>query len=332
MMASFSVLIPSLLLLSLSAIAITITIPPPDTDAGNSLSGDAHFISDETALQHIQPTPSNFNLITQTTSFNSSSITSLSTNFTFQIRNGVALVIIPARFTSNSTTNVTRFIRVEFHPKLCSVSCPRVRNNVSKNSNVLKHGVKLSAWVDYSAISKRLDVKLSKLGDPKPVKSLISYRIDLGDVFKGEKVFAGLALSTAKDHEQIMPASSTRFWFDFVGDSEKTIRGEETLFKESVNEKREPISVYSWSYEIEDDGPKLQLILSVSVSLESSVASEFVVLATGSALAALVMYLVWSCVVDWSKALRKTSVQRSVDFKFEKVDDVEVKGLGTGMK
>lgn len=225
-------------------------------------------------------------------------------------------------------TNATRFIRIEFVPSLCSVSYSGVKN-VSKNSNVLKRGVKLSAWVDYSSVSKLLDVKLTNSGDPKPVEPLISYSVDLGDVFKGEKVLAGLALSNANDHQQLMPTSSTHLWFVFTGDSGKTIKGEEALFGESVNEKHEQITVYSWSYEIEGDSPKLMLQLSVSFSSEGGVFSNFVVYASGSALAALVMFLVWSCVVDWSKAKGKTSVQRPVDFKFEKVD---VKGLGTGMK
>lgn len=128
------------------------------------------------------------------------------------------------------TTIATRFICIKFVPGLCSVSFSG-RNNVSIKSNVLENGVKLSAWVDYNAVSKRLNVKLTKLGDPKPVESLISHNIDMRDIFKGEEVIASLALSNSKDHEE----SSTRFWSVFAGDSEKMIRGEEVLYEEFVN-------------------------------------------------------------------------------------------------
>ncbi|KAH6824798.1 hypothetical protein C2S53_010873 [Perilla frutescens var. hirtella] len=59
----------------------------------------------------------------------------------------------------------------------------------------LKSGEMLQAWVDYEASGKRLEVRLSKLGNTKPLDPLLSYPIDLGMMWRGKAVAVGLSSS-----------------------------------------------------------------------------------------------------------------------------------------
>ncbi|XP_076954677.1 uncharacterized protein LOC143629238 [Bidens hawaiensis] len=143
-------------------------------------------------------------LISLTNPFNFSSSTSFSSQFNFTIGNGVALVIIPADFPSKFGTNTSfevldahHFLGIKFYAYVCEISYSGV-TNVSKTSNVLKGGVNLSSWIEYQPTSKRLEVRLSKVGDPKPVEPLVSVLVDLGEILKGEKVMLGRASSNEK--------------------------------------------------------------------------------------------------------------------------------------
>ncbi|XP_010558351.1 PREDICTED: L-type lectin-domain containing receptor kinase VIII.2-like [Tarenaya hassleriana] len=55
------------------------------------------------------------------------------------------------------------------------------------------NGEKLSCWIDYGASSKRIEVRLSKLGATKPVDPTISYSIDLVKLWKDGKFMVGLS-------------------------------------------------------------------------------------------------------------------------------------------
>ncbi|XP_021897290.1 L-type lectin-domain containing receptor kinase S.4-like [Carica papaya] len=70
-----------------------------------------------------------------------------------------------------------------------------VRSLVSaKVRNLLNSGEKLHSWIDYEASSKRLEVRLSK-GDKKPVDSLLSYPIELSQMWNDKEAFVGLSCS-----------------------------------------------------------------------------------------------------------------------------------------
>lgn len=69
--------------------------------------------------------------------------------------------------------------------------------NASDVKLVLNSGEKLQCWIDYEATSKRIEVRLSKLGKKRPSDPLISYPIDLSEMFKNKPVFLGLSSSTA---------------------------------------------------------------------------------------------------------------------------------------
>ncbi|KAF9596767.1 hypothetical protein IFM89_013314 [Coptis chinensis] len=67
-------------------------------------------------------------------------------------------------------------------------------SNVSSTNLVLNSGKKLRCWIDYDASSKRLEVRLSESGD-RPYDPLLSYPINLAEMWKEEEIFVGLSSS-----------------------------------------------------------------------------------------------------------------------------------------
>jgi hypothetical protein len=67
--------------------------------------------------------------------------------------------------------------------------------NVSSLNLVLNGGKKLQAWIDYEAGSKGLEVRLSELGEMRPVDPLLSSPIDLSYMWTEREVFIGLSSS-----------------------------------------------------------------------------------------------------------------------------------------
>ncbi|KAI3705083.1 hypothetical protein L1987_75315 [Smallanthus sonchifolius] len=312
MMAWFSFLVATLIIISLSAkltfsSSLRFSNHNFPTEAGDLLLGDAHLVGDGDSVHLSRPNLSSSGIILRSTPFEFTSSVSLSSNFTFEIGNGVALVIIPANFPSKFAKNTSfafldenRFLSIEFDANVCQISSSRV-SNVTKINHVLNDGVKLTSWIDYRASLKRLDVRLSKLGDPKPVEPLISYRIDLGEILKGKEVLLGLASCNGK-HEQVT-------------------------------------SVYSWSSEIKDV-PKVMHSIPAIPFEHSTVhdsknkgcfVSGFIFAAGCGALAALVLLFVLPYVVDRRKVQGEGSVC-PVDFGYAKIGVVKVNDLETAMK
>ncbi|KAJ8533021.1 hypothetical protein K7X08_015910 [Anisodus acutangulus] len=75
-----------------------------------------------------------------------------------------------------------------------------------KVSNVslglLNSGEKMQSWIDYEASSKRLEVRLSKLGDIRPFNPLVSCPIDLSIMFKEDELFVGLSSSSGNSTQK----------------------------------------------------------------------------------------------------------------------------------
>ncbi|CAL5420238.1 unnamed protein product [Camellia sinensis] len=74
-------------------------------------------------------------------------------------------------------------------------------SNVSSMNLVLNSGEKLQSWIDYEAGSKQLEVRLSKLGEFRPVVPLISFPIDLSLMWKEQAVFVGLSSSNVNSSQ-----------------------------------------------------------------------------------------------------------------------------------
>ncbi|XP_076903680.1 L-type lectin-domain containing receptor kinase S.6-like [Bidens hawaiensis] len=312
-MAWFPLSLLTLLILSLSTPSTSST--SLQFPARYSLSGDKD--SDSDSVQLTRPNPSSSGIIFHTTPFKLTPTTSFSTNFTFKI--GLSLVIIPSGFASKLAKNVsfeqldeTQFVNVEFGASLCTISFSRV-SNVSIMTHELKTGVKLTAWVDYIAILKRVDVRVSEFGHPKPVEPLVSYRVDLGEMWKGEEVLLGL-----------------------VSDN---------------GEKEEIAAVYSWSFGIKEVPKWMHSIPAVipkedskvkgSEGLKNDSESEgcgdlgFILAIGCGAFAGWIVSHVWSYFVDRRKVQGEGEGEGYVcpfGFRYEKIGAVKANDLETGMK
>uniref|UniRef100_A0A5B6YVD0 Putative L-type lectin-domain containing receptor kinase VIII.2-like n=1 Tax=Davidia involucrata TaxID=16924 RepID=A0A5B6YVD0_DAVIN len=149
---------------------------------------------------------------------------SFSTYFSFSTSpdngDGLAFVMVPIGFPLNVFGSGSfgllgerkfRFVGVEFdtlmddkygdlngnHVGIDLSSLVSVKaSNVSSINLVLNSGEKLQAWIDYEAGSKRLEVRLTKFGDMRPVDPLVSYPIDLSQMWKEDEVYVGLSSSS----------------------------------------------------------------------------------------------------------------------------------------
>ncbi|XP_016455271.2 lectin-like protein At3g16530 [Nicotiana tabacum] len=75
-------------------------------------------------------------------------------------------------------------------------------SNLSSVKLRLNSGEKLQSWIDYEASSKRLEVRLSKLGDIRPLNPLVSCPIDLSRMWKEEELYVGLSSSTGNSTQK----------------------------------------------------------------------------------------------------------------------------------
>ncbi|XP_059667901.1 L-type lectin-domain containing receptor kinase VIII.2-like [Cornus florida] len=79
--------------------------------------------------------------------------------------------------------------------------------NVSSINLVLNSGEKLQAWIDYEVGSKRLEVRLSKLGEIRPEKPLLWCPFDLSQIWREEEVIVGLSSSNANSSQKCIVLS-----------------------------------------------------------------------------------------------------------------------------
>ncbi|KAM7464002.1 hypothetical protein LguiA_032123 [Lonicera macranthoides] len=157
-------------------------------------------------------------------------IVSLSTYFSFSISpgngDGLAFVMVPIGFPLN-VFDVGSFglfgerkfkaLGVEFdtfmdeklgdvngnHVGIDFISPISVKvSNVSSINLLLNSGEILQAWIDYEAGSKQLEVRLSRLGDKRPVAPLLFYPVDFSRMWKEEQVFVGLSSSNGNSSQK----------------------------------------------------------------------------------------------------------------------------------
>ncbi|KAL2250443.1 L-type lectin-domain containing receptor kinase VIII.2-like [Sesamum indicum] len=161
---------------------------------------------------------------------NSRNVVSFSNYFTFSMSkengDGLAFVMLPSGFPLSVfdggpmgmlVERKMKFLAVEFdtfkddkygdvngnHIGLDVESPVSVKvSNVSSVNLALNSGEKLQAWIDYEASSKRFEVRLSKFGDNRPVDPLLSYPIDLSEMWKEEDVIVGLSSSSGNSSQK----------------------------------------------------------------------------------------------------------------------------------
>ncbi|XP_059628049.1 L-type lectin-domain containing receptor kinase VIII.2-like [Cornus florida] len=204
----------------------------PNFDSNIALFGDAEIVDGGSSVKLTRPLASSFGLVTYNKPFKflepqTTSPTSFSTDFTFSISpengDGLSLIVYPthsaSKFSGKTSFGLSqeiRFLGIEFDTSMdaavgdensnhvgvdvCSLVSARI-SNVSSVNLVLNSGVKLRSWIDYDASSKRLEVRLSELGGVRPYKPLLTYPIDLSEMWKGEEVFVGISSSSGNSSQ-----------------------------------------------------------------------------------------------------------------------------------
>ncbi|KAM5556582.1 L-type lectin-domain containing receptor kinase VIII.1-like [Rosa sericea] len=69
--------------------------------------------------------------------------------------------------------------------------------NVTALNLVLNSGEKMKSWIDYDASSKRLEIRLSKMGEPRPYNPVVAHGIDLLAMWKDKDVYVGISSSNS---------------------------------------------------------------------------------------------------------------------------------------
>lgn len=180
----------------------------------DAVDGGAH-------VKLTRPLPSSSGLILRRNPIRFTDPTSFSTEFSFSISpdygDGLLLVLVPSNFSrifpakcSFGLSLENNYLGVEFdtsmddnagdlnanHVGLNLGSLVSVAvGNVSAMNLVLNSGVKLTTWIDYDASSKRLEVRLSRLGESRPFNLIFAYEIDLLKMWRGRDVFVGIISS-----------------------------------------------------------------------------------------------------------------------------------------
>lgn len=74
-------------------------------------------------------------------------------------------------------------------------------SNVSSIDLVMNNGKRLNCWIDYEAGSKRLEIRLGKFGEIRPVSPFISHPIDLSEMWEDDEVFVGFSSSSGNSSQ-----------------------------------------------------------------------------------------------------------------------------------
>ncbi|XP_058734568.1 L-type lectin-domain containing receptor kinase IV.3-like [Vicia villosa] len=103
----------------------------------------------------------------------------------------------PSGFSLGLENNDFEAIGVEFSVSRDGKNEILIRNGVSSKIYVtnlgLTSGEKMHTWIDYEASSKRLEVRLSKNGNSKPLDPLLWDKIEVSNVLKKEEMFVGFS-------------------------------------------------------------------------------------------------------------------------------------------
>ncbi|XP_051130331.1 L-type lectin-domain containing receptor kinase VIII.2-like [Andrographis paniculata] len=165
---------------------------------------------------------------------NPRTMVSFSTYFAFSISgengDGLAFVVLPVEFPLNifdgGSMGLLRDRKIKFLAVELDTYMDKTYNDVNNNhvgldietpvsvkvgnlssvNLVLNNGEKLQCWIDYEASGKRIEVRVSKFGETKPVDPLLFYYpLDLSQMWGDEKngVFVGFVSSNGNSSQKI---------------------------------------------------------------------------------------------------------------------------------
>lgn len=200
----------------------------PNFDSEIALFGDAEAVDAGSYVNLTRASISSSGLLLRSKPFklvdaNLSNPASFSSDFTFSITpgngDGLVLVLVPSDFSSTFSgkgpfglDGENQFLGIEFDTEMNQNVNDLNANhigvdvgsfvsvtvgNVSSLNLVLNSGEKLKSWIDYDASSKRLEIRLSKLGEPRPYNPITAHYIDLLGMWKDEDVYVGISSSNS---------------------------------------------------------------------------------------------------------------------------------------
>ncbi|CAN4106067.1 unnamed protein product [Withania somnifera] len=85
---------------------------------------------------------------------------------------------------------------------LSSFESVKVSNVSYVKLGLMNTGEKLQSWIEYEASSKRLEIRLSKLGGIRPADPLLSSPVDMSQMWKEDKVVVGLSSSSGNSTQK----------------------------------------------------------------------------------------------------------------------------------
>lgn len=251
-------------------------------------------------------------------SFSPAKATSFSTEFSFSISgkgNGLSLLMGSRNFAlrvlgqgKSGVLSEKSYLGVEigslsdsnvgdFNASLVAVGVSNASSSVHLETNT---GEKLKSWVDYKVSLKRLEVRLSKVGDERPHNPTIAYSIDLSKTWGDNEVYVALQSFNGKSLETCI-VYSWRFRLRKVPNRMHSLPADPHGY---VDEPNEELRVHKRRF------------------CPLSVLAGIIFVTGCGAMLAFAVLFVWAVFVNRHTVFPTKGNVKPVDFKYEKISVV----------
>ncbi|KAF5802263.1 putative non-specific serine/threonine protein kinase [Helianthus annuus] len=137
-------------------------------------------------------------------------LVSFATYFSFSINSGSGLAFVVFSDGVLNGGKFNKFLGVEFDALMDDIVTLKVTNMSDVNLG-LDSGSRLQVWIDYESNSRRLEVRLSKLGENRPVNPVRFEHIDLPKIYPGNEGFVVGLSSYNRNSSQVCNVYSWSF-------------------------------------------------------------------------------------------------------------------------
>ncbi|KAJ0780183.1 putative non-specific serine/threonine protein kinase [Helianthus annuus] len=137
-------------------------------------------------------------------------LVSFATYFSFSINSGSGLAFVVLSDGVLNGGKFNKFLSVEFDALMDNIVSLKVTNMSDVNLG-LDSGSRLQVWIDYESNSRRLEVRLSKLGENRPVNPVRFEHIDLPKIYPGNEGFVVGLSSYNRNSSQVCNVYSWSF-------------------------------------------------------------------------------------------------------------------------
>ncbi|KAM0026476.1 putative non-specific serine/threonine protein kinase [Helianthus debilis subsp. tardiflorus] len=141
---------------------------------------------------------------------NPKKLVSFSTYFSFSINSGSGLAFVVFSDGVLNGGKFNKFLSVEFDALMDDIVSLKVTNMSDVNLG-LDSGSRLQVWIDYESNSRRLEVRLSKFGENRPVNPVRFEHIDLPKIYPGNEGFVVGLSSYNRNSSQVCNVYSWGF-------------------------------------------------------------------------------------------------------------------------